>query len=156
DATAAVAQVERVVGPRHPQMGRGLRILANVQLARGDAARARPLAVRAVELAANDEARAWALNTLVDAAGRQRDFAAAEAAALQAVALGEKVYGAESSRVALSLSNLMAVQIELGRQATAIETGRRSLAIMEKAFGPEHEMVAMVLVNLGEAALELR
>lgn len=69
--------------------------------------------------------------------------------AKKALALHEKVLGAEHPDVAAPLNNLAMLYIANGDHESAEPLLQRALAINEKTFGPEHLDVAMVLNNLG-------
>jgi tetratricopeptide (TPR) repeat protein len=67
----------------------------------------------------------------------------------RALAIKERVYGAEHSEVASTLTSLGIVQQRLGELGEARATQQRALAINEEIFGPEHPEVAGTLRNLG-------
>ena len=62
--------------------------------------------------------------------------AQAEAPILESLALAERLYGLEHSRLAGPLSALGGVQRALGRYGPAADSLRRALAIMERDYGP--------------------
>jgi tetratricopeptide (TPR) repeat protein/predicted Ser/Thr protein kinase len=77
--------------------------------------------------------------------GRPRD---AEAALRQAVALQEKVYGADSPIVEPTLDRLAIVLGDQGRDAEALALDERAAAIRDATFGPEHPRLIDGLVDL--------
>jgi len=67
----------------------------------------------------------------------------------RALAIEEAVYGPEHPEVAITLTNLGIVQLELGKLEAARVTLQRALAIREGVYGREHPEVAITLGNLG-------
>jgi CHAT domain-containing protein/Tfp pilus assembly protein PilF len=78
--------------------------------------------------------------------GRQKQ---AEAAYQRALAINEKLHGAESENVAITLENLAALYAEAGRYSDAEQTYRRAITVFEKAVGPDAPYVAISLNGLG-------
>jgi CHAT domain-containing protein/Tfp pilus assembly protein PilF len=79
---------------------------------------------------------------------QDRDYAGAERAARQALALAERTFGREDGATALSLTGLaMALQSQ-SRYREAEPLYRRALAIAEKVLGAEHHVTVLSLNNL--------
>jgi tetratricopeptide (TPR) repeat protein len=72
----------------------------------------------------------------------------AESLYRRALAIDEKSYGPEHSRVAIDLNNLASLLQATNRLGEAEPLMRRALAIDEKSYGPEHPNVAIDLNNL--------
>jgi tetratricopeptide (TPR) repeat protein len=66
----------------------------------------------------------------------------------RSLGIREQAYGAQSPKVAQSLSNLGAVLLDLQRPKEALEVLGRALAIKEKTAGPSAPTVAVTLTNL--------
>ncbi|MCP4307664.1 MAG: tetratricopeptide repeat protein, partial [bacterium] len=65
----------------------------------------------------------------------------------RALAILEKVLGAEHPAVATSLNNLAELYRDQGRYDEAEPLYRRALAILEKGLGPEHPTTTIVRAN---------
>jgi tetratricopeptide (TPR) repeat protein len=89
------------------------------------------------------------LNSAVTRLYEEGKYKEAIPLAERALAIREKVLGAEHPQVAQSLTNLAALYDGKGDLANAERMYRRALTIYGKAFGPEHPEVAMSLINLG-------
>lgn len=76
------------------------------------------------------------------------DFVEAETYARRALAVGETVFGVESSETAVYLNNLAQLLKTTGRLDEAEPLMRRALTINEDSFGPDHPHVAVQLNNL--------
>jgi CHAT domain-containing protein/Tfp pilus assembly protein PilF len=72
-------------------------------------------------------------------------------AAKRAVAIAERRYGPNDSRVGGPLSRLAEIYIIQHRYADAVPLCQRTLAISERTLGPEHPDVASALSDLGTA-----
>jgi tetratricopeptide (TPR) repeat protein len=81
--------------------------------------------------------------------GRLGNLTEAEAKLRQAVAMQEKLLGAESSELAESLGNLGIVLAQRAQEAEGLAMIRRALALQEKLFGHESPEVARWLKKLG-------
>ena len=77
------------------------------------------------------------------------DYAASEALQARALALRERIFGAEHPEVAVSLNELGIAYGAQGRYDDANRCYLRAQAILEKAFGPKHRDVAVSLNSLG-------
>ncbi len=78
------------------------------------------------------------------------------AAAMQyAIAIGERVHGADAPEQATTLTNLAYLCSEAGQPATAIAYSERALAIQERTLPPWHLDVALTLSNLANYHREL-
>ena len=80
------------------------------------------------------------------------DLAEARASLEQALALGERSFGADDPRLVPSLSGLGNVAFTESRNADALAYFRRGLAIWERSLGPEHPRLVAVLNNIVAAA----
>jgi CHAT domain-containing protein/tetratricopeptide (TPR) repeat protein len=72
---------------------------------------------------------------------------------LRALEIRQEVLGPDHPEVAMSLSNLGASYLGLGRYEDAQDALRRALAIDRTVLGPEHPAVAADIENLGELAM---
>jgi len=70
----------------------------------------------------------------------------------QALALGERSFGAEDSRLVPSLSGLGNVAFAEARSADALAYYRRGLAIWEASLGPNHPRLVALLSNIVASA----
>ena len=60
----------------------------------------------------------------------------------RALAIKEAVYGPEHPEVAITLTNLGVLQLQLGERDAAREHAQRAVAIFEASLGPEHPYTA--------------
>ena len=95
----------------------------------------------------------YSLGYVAEAAG---DLANAERYMRQALAVREKVYGAESAGVAMALEALGKVLAKARRQNEAEPLFRRALKIRQDTVGQEHAFSAVGHANLGDVALARR
>jgi len=72
----------------------------------------------------------------------------------RALAIKEKVHGADHPDIATSLSPLAGAEREQGHYAEAESLLKRALAIREKAFGPDSAWVAQIVSNLASLYVE--
>ncbi len=77
------------------------------------------------------------------------NYSAARAAYERALAIDEKIFGAEHPNVAIRVNNLGNVYYAIGDLPAAHAAFERALAIDEKTFGAEHPQVAIFVNNLG-------
>jgi len=89
-----------------------------------------------------------ALNQQVVKLYQQGRYSDAITVAEKALAINEKVLGAEHPKVATSLNNLAMLYYYLGEYARSKPLYLRALAIREKTLGAEHPKVALSLNNL--------
>ena len=75
-------------------------------------------------------------------------LAEARPLAERAVAIDEAVYGPDHPEVAIDLSNLATILLDLGQLAEARSLVERALAIDEAVYGPDHPTVATLRANL--------
>ena len=94
------------------------------------------------------------LNNLGNLRRDEGDLARAEPLLRRALALKEKVSGADSLDTAISLQNLAVVLDEANRLPEADALYRRALAIKEAKLGKDHPSVALTLTNLGALEVE--
>jgi tetratricopeptide (TPR) repeat protein len=76
------------------------------------------------------------------------DFAKAESALRETLALQEKQYGREHPAVADTLANLGALYLSSGKYSAAEALYKRAIAIEEKTLGPENSGIARLLSGL--------
>ena len=149
----ALAIVEKVKGPEHPDVALALANLATVYEAQGRYADAEPPYVRA--LAIWEKAKGpehpdtvpglqW-LGMLYYTQGR---YAEAEPLLKRTLAIWEKAKGPEHPDIAALLQKVAGIKTDQGRYAEAEPLLKRALAIWEKAKGPEHPDVAPEINNL--------
>ena len=91
---------------------------------------------------------AQSLNNLAALYMYQGQYAQAEPLFKRALAISEKVLGADHHNVARSLNNLAGLYLVQGEYAQAEPLFKRSLAINEKVLGQDHPEVALSLNNL--------
>jgi CHAT domain-containing protein/tetratricopeptide (TPR) repeat protein len=89
-----------------------------------------------------------ALNRQVVQLYQAGKYAEATDVATRALALAEREFGANDSKVGTALNNLALLYQQQGRHAEAEPLYKRALAIDEKALGPEHPNVSRDLNNL--------
>lgn len=138
---------EAASGPRHPDVARDLRAMAQLLNATSRLAEAEPLMRRALEigeaafgighpdLTRDLHPLAWLLKDT----GR---LAEAERLMERARAIDEAAFGPDDPRVARDLQNLSWLLKDTGRHAEAEELIERARAIDEAAFGPDDPAVA--------------
>jgi len=102
--------------------------------------------IQEVNVSINDQASI--LNGLAVLLQAQGKLAEAEPLYRRALAIHEKVLGAEHPDTASSLNNLANLLQDQGKLAEAEPLHRRALAIHEKALGAEHPNTATTLNNL--------
>ncbi|MCX5830995.1 MAG: tetratricopeptide repeat protein [Deltaproteobacteria bacterium] len=117
---------------------------------------------RGWQVEASNQVRAWfadqgqqwlkviRLNQQVLDLYQQGKYAEALPIAQQALAICEKVFGAEHSIVATGIDNLAVLYNSQGRYAEAEPLYKRALAISEKILGPEHPNTATALDNMAK------
>jgi len=97
----------------------------------------------------HDERReAQALNAKGRSLDQGAHFSRAEEAFVQALAIRERVLGADHPDTAISLNNLAVLYRAQGRYAEAEPLHQRALAIRERVLGPNHPDTALSLNNL--------
>ena len=69
----------------------------------------------------------------------------------RALAIKERTYGRDHTKVAPTLTNLGNAYGQLGDYAKKRDMLERALAIKERAYGRDHPEVALTLTNLGNA-----
>jgi tetratricopeptide (TPR) repeat protein len=149
----ALAILERVLGPEHPEVGTCLNNLATFYHKQGKYARAEPLYQRALAIRENalgpDHPNvAASLNNLAELYRDQGRYTEAEPLYQRALGVWEKAFGPEHPNVASSLNNVALLYRSRGKYAQAEPLSQRALAIREKALGGEHPDVANSLNNL--------
>jgi tetratricopeptide (TPR) repeat protein len=150
----AVAIIEAVHGPEHPDVALALGSLGVVQdnLGEPEAARAtqeRALAIKEVAYGPKHPEVAITLGNLGIVQGQLGDLEAARVTQERALVINEAVYGREHPEVGRTLGNLGNVHKRLGELAMAREIFDRVLTIFESVYGSEHPEVALALANMG-------
>ncbi len=155
----AIATLEKVLGPRHPDVSKALNGLAVIQVNQGkyhDALATLDRALAIVEPAlAKDHPdigriqinRGFALQEM----GRYEEALAAQAKAL---AIFDRE-GGDRMAVGAALTGAGDAELSLGRKEAALATHRKALAVREEALGPEHEEVAVSLESIAGVEIEL-
>jgi tetratricopeptide (TPR) repeat protein len=149
----ALAILEKVLGPEHPDVVKALNNLALVYRAQGRYEEAEPLFQRALAIAEkalgpehpNLGGGLSNLATLYRAQGRDEE---AEPLLQRALAVTEKALGSEHPNVGTFLNNLAALYDAQGRYEEAEPLYQQALAIGEKTLGPEHPDLGIRLNNL--------
>lgn len=150
----ALAILEKVHGPNHPQVATAVNNLGSVLEELGDLVGARAHYERALAI---DEATygpdhpqvAIRVNNLGSVLLELEDLAGAKAHFERALAMGEATFGLNHPKVALRLNNLGRVLNDLGDLAGAKAHLQRARAIDEAAYGTDHPEVALRLHNMG-------
>jgi tetratricopeptide (TPR) repeat protein len=93
---------------------------------------------------------AWLLNQAGKRWHNLAEWGRCEPLARRALAIDERSYGADHSRVATDLNNLGKLLEDTNRMTEAEPLYRRALAIWEKSLGPDHPNLAIVLNNLAQ------
>ena len=101
------------------------------------------------ELSGQPELQVQLLTSMGRTYRRLAEYATAERLLEQALTVGERVFGPEDARVALTLDYLGVVLADRGDYAAAGRRLERALEIRRKQLGPEHEDVAVTLAELG-------
>ena len=101
------------------------------------------------ELAGQPELQVQLLTSMGRTYRRLAEYPTAQRLLEEALAIGERVFGLEDARVALTLDYLGVVLADRGDYAGAGRQLERALAIRRKQLGPEHEDVAVTLAELG-------
>ncbi|MCY2928808.1 MAG: FxSxx-COOH system tetratricopeptide repeat protein, partial [Planctomycetota bacterium] len=99
-------------------------------------------------------AAAWLFNQAGEYLSLVSDLPGAKANFEKALAIDEKIFGPEHTKVAACLNNLGFVLQEQGNLPGANACFRRALAIDEKAYGLEHPDVATTVNNLGSVLVD--
>jgi len=149
----ALAMMEKLLPPDHPDIGTALSNLSAVLWAQGAFERAESLARRALairEKALGPEHRevANSLNNLGQLYESMGAYGRAEPLFRRALAIREKVLGPRHPEVGNTLNNLAALYVSTGDYARAEPLQKRALEIYEAAYGPNHARVATALNNL--------
>jgi len=148
-----LANLEKTLGPEHPQVATSLNDLAELYRAQGRYSEAEPLyrrslAIREKALGPEHLDVGQQLNNLALLYWVQGRYAEAARLFQRSLTIHEKVLGPEHPDVGTALNNLALMYQNEGRYADAEPLYKRSLAIREKAFGPEHQEVGNSLNNL--------
>jgi serine/threonine protein kinase/tetratricopeptide (TPR) repeat protein len=101
------------------------------------------------ELADQPELQAQMLTTMGRTYRRLAAYDKSQQLLEQALAVGQRVFGPEDARVALTLDYLGVVLADKGNYAEAGRRLEESLRIRRKVLGAEHEDVAVTLAELG-------
>jgi CHAT domain-containing protein/tetratricopeptide (TPR) repeat protein len=149
----ALAIVEKVRGPEHPDTALSLNNLAELYQATGAYAKAQPLleralAIREKVLGPEHPDTATSLNNLAGLYKATSAYAKAEPLYQRALSIREKILGPDHPEVATSLNNLAALYDDTGAYGKAEPLYQRALTIREKVLGFEHPEVATSLNNL--------
>ncbi|MCF4130278.1 FxSxx-COOH system tetratricopeptide repeat protein [Methylobacterium sp. SyP6R] len=149
----ALAIIERVRGPDHPDTAAILANLASLLRNQGDLAEARSLHERA--LAITERVRGpdhpnttTSLNNLALLLQDQGDPDGARPLLERALAVRERVRGPAHPDTAASLNNLASLLRDQGDLAGALPLFKRALAVREQMLGPDHPATATSLNNL--------
>jgi CHAT domain-containing protein/Tfp pilus assembly protein PilF len=150
----ALALLESVRGPEHPEVAAGLTLVAGLYTAQNQYEKAEPLYLRA--LAIQEKAYgsehpnvAQVLNLLAGQYYQQSRYEEAAPLFQRVLSIREKSLGREHPDVAQSLNNLGELYASQGQYEKAEPLLQRVLAIREKVLGSEHPNVAASLSNLG-------
>ncbi|HEU5180960.1 MAG TPA: CHAT domain-containing tetratricopeptide repeat protein [Candidatus Polarisedimenticolia bacterium] len=115
----------------------------------------RAMAIREKHQRVDDMGYVWSLSNYANCLGPGgNDFRAAKPYYERAVAIAEKVLEPMDPSLGRRLSNLAAVDSELGEYGAARPLFERALTILEKNLGPKHHDVGVAHFNLG-ALVEL-
>ena len=101
------------------------------------------------ELTGQPELQVQLLTSMGRTYRRLAEYATAERLLEQALTIGERVFGPEDVRVALTVDYLGVVLADRGDYAGASRQLERALSIRRKQLGPQHEDVAVTLAELG-------
>ena len=101
------------------------------------------------ELTGQPELQVQLLTSMGRTYRRLAEYGTAERLLEQALAIGERVFGPEDVRVALTLDYLGVVLADRGDYTRAARQLERALAIRRKQLGSDHEEVAVTLAELG-------
>ncbi|MCA9710519.1 MAG: serine/threonine protein kinase, partial [Myxococcales bacterium] len=153
----AQALIERVLGPRHPELARIHNELGNVAYHHERLDDARREYEAALELWRGDHQLAPAAVTSLTNLGNVHDIQGqteqARARYEEALALSERLDGPDHPQVALVLVNLGLLLERVGEDAEARRVHARALQIRERALGAEHPALANPLLGVARVAL---
>ncbi|MFO0778332.1 MAG: tetratricopeptide repeat protein [Nitrospira sp.] len=152
-AQQALAILEKLLGPAHPDTAYSLNKLGMLYYSQGQYARAEPLYERALTirenvLGLNHPNTATSLSNLALLYMDQGQYAQAQPLYVRALAILEKVLGPDHPSTATSLNNLASLYKAQGQYAQAQPLAERALAITQKVLGPEHSDTATGLSSL--------
>lgn len=154
----ALKMREKLEGEQHPDVAASLSNLASLYEVKGDYERAEALYLRASDIfkqvhsGVDNLEVATVLGNLAAMWTGRGDYARAEKNLLQALALREKLLGAEHPDVAHAQNNLGALYRDMGDLARAQERFQQAEKIYARAVGYDHPDYAMILNNLASVA----
>ena len=139
----AIAIVEKVLDPEHPDLAAVLNNLATLYSHQGKHEQAVPLYQRAIAigekvLGPEHLGLTTSLSNLATLYADQGKYEQAEPLLQRAIAIEEKVLGPEHPRLATDLNNLATLYADQGKYEQAVPLYQRAIAIDEKVLGPEH------------------
>lgn len=154
----AMAMLEKLLGPDHPNLLTAIDPLAHCYFAMGDLARAealynRSLAIQEKALGPDHLNLIEQLNNLARLAEARGDFARVVSINERQIRIYEKAKGPDHRDVAASLTYLGSLYFGRRDYAQAEPLFHRALAIYEKSLGPEHPEIATVLLGLAKVSL---
>ena len=158
--TSVAETIERTQGPTHPTLAPVYGNLSRIYSARGDLELARTTGERALQaivdgFGANNQAVATGhanLAITLRKLGRHDEALAHLDAAL---ALEQRLFGAESPRIATTMHGRGQVELARHEPAAALENYREALRIWEATLGATDPQLAYALDGIGKAELEL-
>jgi len=156
---AVLAMAERAVDLKqgaypagHPAIATSLMQLANLLNERRECSRALDVYDRAIAILQVHEDLQSELAVVLSSCGvayrRLGRYEEAQRNYEQALAIQERVLGADQPGLASTLNNLANISIQFGDYSQARRAHERALAIREHHFGPDHEWVGETLNNL--------
>ncbi len=133
--------------PNHLLIALSFNNLGNASLRRGDKEKAliyfqKALDIREKNLGPNHE---YVASTLINLANLYTDLDKAESLLIRALAIEEKLYGSEDTRVAQSIYNLCVIYSKKGEYEEAKSFCQRSLEIVENRMGIGHPWTSPVI-----------
>ena len=163
-AREAKVLFEQASGPQHPDVGKALLTVADIEGRLNDSAQAEQDAERAVAILEKhrgsdpdlDQTYATGLTVLAGVYWDVNKFAQAEQTYRRAIAAQEAVWGQDSLYVATTLTNLGQLYLTRGREAEAEPLLQKALMIREKALGANDPQVGMSVCNLALAKRALK
>jgi tetratricopeptide (TPR) repeat protein len=154
ETVAAYAVMERLVGPKHPQLAAIFNLMAIAQERLGEHEQALALYQRVlahVEEAygPEHEETARAANNLATALRRDGQPEAARAMLLRALRIKERLHGEDSPELGSTFAGLSDLEAELGDTAAAVTYATRAVEVRQ-TLGPTHRDLLVMRCVLAE------
>jgi len=149
EAEGRIAELQRILGPNHPDVVASLNKLGEVYRGQGNLLAAERMYRQALAVMPSGQPEPLAaLNTLLSLYREQGKYADAATLLQESLARFEKTLGVGHPTTAELLENLAALRRDLGDLLAAKEDYQRALGIYQKALGPDDPAVGRTLNSL--------